>query len=271
MSLDTFLATHTSEDNASFAKIQDKSNARKRARYGHLLNGKTTFLALPSSQQQGDTKLLTQGSKDADVDKPAPNPANPIEEYGSSGQGPMTLTAVPFNPTNALYYVPGQKPLSLEEAADIARQPAKYINIRGTRIKVQGEDGTAAAAGAGAGGLAPPPGATPHTHTAGGAPAGGPGGGWDRLSTPALTPGGLGDASPFMTWGDIASTPLRLDGVEEGVLDENALKGPSFAVPDMPNREKVGLTNLPNMLQHQYGISMGACWHAGLGMMGAAV
>jgi protein DGCR14 len=233
MSLDTFLATHTSEDNASFAKIQDKHIARKRARYEHLLDGKSTFLALPSNQQQGGTKLLTSSAKEDEFDKPARNPADPIEEYGSSGQGPMTLTAVPFNPTNALFYVPDQKPLSLEEAGDLARQPAKYINIKGTRVKAQGEEEAAGAAAApGTTGTGAPGPAAP-------AAAGGAGGQWNRLSTPALTPGGLGDASPFMTWGDIASTPLRLDGVEEGVLDENALVGPSFAVPDMPNREKV--------------------------------
>jgi hypothetical protein len=62
---------------------------------------------------------------------------------------------------------------------------------------------------------------------------------FERLSTPAMTPSALG-GSPLMTWGDIASTPLRLDPEDTAVaFDPQALQGPSFSIPGTPKRELV--------------------------------
>ncbi|KAJ9528829.1 hypothetical protein QJQ45_000071 [Haematococcus lacustris] len=278
MRLDTFLATHTSEDNASFLRIQEKHAQRKRQRCAHLLEDPAAAavakqlrvsqaLALHQPGQQPAAQLL--------LEEPGPGSAsNPTDEFGTGGQEPMTLVPVKHAATTALYYVPDQQPLSPEEAGQLAKQPAKVINTQGTRLSMQTEQEAAAAAAstlASAAAIAahrlgqqPPPlsaaGASamaPTTTPTAGTPAalaasaavvaaarGGAGGaagaqGWDRMGTPALTPGGLG-ASPLMTWGDLASTPLRLDGMEEGVLDMASLQGPSFSVPHMPKREAAG-------------------------------
>ncbi|KAF5838598.1 nuclear protein Es2-domain-containing protein [Dunaliella salina] len=211
MSLDAYLAQHTSEDNASFARLQAKTLALKRQKVAHHLEDKN--------------KLLLEGPG-----------SNPTEEYGTSGQQPYTLVMTKHNPTSSLYYSPQQRPLSATEAAEFARRPQKSINIKATRLKPaeadpsqqQAPPGTLPPALARAVGLAAPATAgTPRDFNA-------------RLPTPALTPSALGDASPFMTWGDIEGTPLRLEPEEGVAYDPKALDGPTFSVPSMPKKEQVG-------------------------------
>jgi len=211
MSLDAYLAQHTSEDNASFARLQAKTLALKRQKVAHHLEDKN--------------KLLLEGPG-----------SNPTEEYGTSGQQPYTLVMTKHNPTSSLYYSPQQRPLSATEAAEFARRPPKSINIKATRLKPaevdpsqqQAPPGTLPPALARAVGLAAPANAgTPRDFN-------------NRLPTPALTPSALGDESPFMTWGDIEGTPLRLEPEEGVAYDPKALDGPTFSVPNMPKKEQVG-------------------------------
>lgn len=49
---------------------------------------------------------------------------------------------------------------------------------------------------------------------------------YERVSTPSMTPGV--DASPLMTWGEIASTPLRLKDDESGSIGKFSMKQTSF-------------------------------------------
>jgi protein DGCR14 len=49
---------------------------------------------------------------------------------------------------------------------------------------------------------------------------------YERVSTPSMTPGV--DASPLMTWGEIASTPLRLKDDESGSVGKFSMKQTSF-------------------------------------------
>jgi protein DGCR14 len=58
--------------------------------------------------------------------------------------------------------------------------------------------------------------------------------GYGFVSTPQIAP----DASPFITWGEIESTPLRLDDLETPL---KATNGPQFKIPDMPSRDKITL------------------------------
>ena len=92
--------------------LQDKQTARKRQKLQHVLrDGQQLLLAGPGSVS--------------------------TEEYGSSGQAPMTLAMRPFQPTTSLYFHPEQQPLSLPEAAEMARRPPKTLNIKGTRLPHQ--------------------------------------------------------------------------------------------------------------------------------------
>jgi hypothetical protein len=51
------------------------------------------------------------------------------------------------------------------------------------------------------------------------------------LATPTFTPGA--DESPFITWGDLEGTPLRLDPADDIDVDPAAGQGPQFRVPEV--------------------------------------
>lgn len=61
--------------------------------------------------------------------------------------------------------------------------------------------------------------------------------GYDIVATPSFDPGV--DGTPFMTWGDIEATPLRIEAEDlpPGPLSESGAK---FRVPDMPIKEQRG-------------------------------
>jgi len=59
-------------------------------------------------------------------------------------------------------------------------------------------------------------------------------------ASPSPMPGRLaGDESPMMTWGEIESTPFRLDPT--GLTPARLTGGPEFKIPDIPEREKIAL------------------------------
>ena len=51
------------------------------------------------------------------------------------------------------------------------------------------------------------------------------------LATPSFTPGVEG--SPFITWGDIQGTPLRLDPEDDIDVDPAAASGPQFSIAEV--------------------------------------
>lgn len=51
-------------------------------------------------------------------------------------------------------------------------------------------------------------------------------------------PSGVAE-SPLMTWGEIESTPFRLDGSDTPYTERNL--GPSFKIPEPGRRERLGL------------------------------
>mmetsp|Transcript_8338 Transcript_8338/g.11466 ORF Transcript_8338/g.11466 Transcript_8338/m.11466 type:complete len:255 (+) Transcript_8338:238-1002(+) len=67
--------------------------------------------------------------------------------------------------------------------------------------------------------------------------------GYKLMRTPSPSPNQAGNASPIITWGNIASTPMHLR--EEDPIDkfegEIRQKQSEFRVPDMPLREQIGL------------------------------
>lgn len=51
---------------------------------------------------------------------------------------------------------------------------------------------------------------------------------WSRFLEAVSVPSGVAE-SPLMTWGEIESTPFRLDGSDTPYVERN--HGPSFKVP----------------------------------------
>lgn len=61
--------------------------------------------------------------------------------------------------------------------------------------------------------------------------------GYGYVKTPSPAPGVA--ESPLMTWGEIESTPFRLDGSDTPYVERN--HGPSFKIPEPGRRERLGL------------------------------
>ncbi len=62
-------------------------------------------------------------------------------------------------------------------------------------------------------------------------------------ASPSPMPGrSQGDESPMMVWGEIESTPFRLDAGSTPLhLTGNRRNGPEFKIPDIPEREKLAM------------------------------
>eukprot|EP01120_Amphizonella_sp_Union-15-10_P015725 TRINITY_DN8139_c0_g1_i1.p1 TRINITY_DN8139_c0_g1~~TRINITY_DN8139_c0_g1_i1.p1 ORF type:complete len:460 (-),score=112.40 TRINITY_DN8139_c0_g1_i1:40-1419(-) len=63
--------------------------------------------------------------------------------------------------------------------------------------------------------------------------------GYGFVLTPSPVPG-ASDASPFITWGKIESTPMRLDPTDTPLDLSRTESTPQFRVPEPPFREKIG-------------------------------
>lgn len=207
MTLDRFLSKHTSEDNASFADLLADMNARRWAKAPWLLMDAT------QKADEGD------GAEEA-----------------ADEQGHLRALPWSFQPRNRMFFDGSQQTalqLSSTEHAQRIAGPSKVITHRNTRFvgpsaASHGDSGasTPGEDGDGSMNLAAP----------GQAVAGA---GWGVLATPSMTPGADGD-SPFMTWGDIAGTPVRLDATEtpEGIGGDRE-DGPWFSVKETPRRESI--------------------------------
>ncbi|OQS00063.1 hypothetical protein THRCLA_06261 [Thraustotheca clavata] len=221
MTLNHFVATHTSEDNASFEELQEKSVAEHKKKYHWAFDNdsdKTKLLLLPDG-----TKMTTERRQLMDK---ACDTKLAIED--SRPAAPDTWK---FRAQNQLHFPPDmetskdicnvekQDVLMLENGSTSSKQLAKvrtgavmkkpmetvYANSRFTNTFLANQDVVAEIE----------------------AP--------EKLDmvemTPLITPG---DASPLMTWGAIAATPMILKG-------ETPQRGPSFEIKETSEREKLAL------------------------------
>ncbi|CAH9060555.1 unnamed protein product [Cuscuta europaea] len=212
--LDDFMRRYTSEDNESFFKIIEKVNRKRKERYDFLLEGE---------KQEVDVNLI-EGSKREKVS---------TDGYGTSDQPVATLEGWKYTAKNLLMYHPadrGEAPLTEEEMANRLKGLTKEINRPNTRFHgkmtetLLKEDETVAVL------YSPVPGATPlpfidrggdkskkydledfkktpnQFFIESGKKAEN---GYSYVMTPSPAPGV--DGSPFITWGEIEGTPLRLE------------------------------------------------------------
>eukprot|EP00249_Psilotum_nudum_P007060 c20280_g1_i1 orf=352-1956(-) len=242
LSLDEFLKQFTSEDNVSFAKILDKVNKQRREKYRFL----SEEIVSPQLRITERATHVTDG-------------------YGTSGQPESTLNTWQYRAKNFLMYDSAERegpPLTDSEKEEMLKGLTKGINIASTRFhskmfdsKLREEDGMA--------NLYPPvPGATPasawhfserdtdrtkkkydledlrrtpqvwserkNTVKIGTS-------GYNYVTTPSPAPGV--DESPFMTWGEIEGTPLRLETEDTPVGIGGDGDGPHFKIPAAPSRD----------------------------------
>ncbi|XP_062228907.1 uncharacterized protein LOC133926812 [Phragmites australis] len=238
LSLDGFFRRFTSEDNESFSRILEKVNHRRRERYAHLLE--------PAEAK--NTPLLEDAKRDRITDG-----------YGTSGQPPSTLEGAKFTAKNLLMYYPadrGEAPLTEEERAERLNGMTKEIDRSNTRLhgRATADDARpneeaaailyALVAGSTPGGMAyhdpdkarkydledlrktPNPFYLESDKKAEN--------GYNFVRTPSPAPGV--DESPFMTWGEIEGTPLRLDP-ENTPGGSGSSEAAHFKIPPPPARD----------------------------------
>lgn len=238
LSLDQFLRRYTSEDNYSFSKILDKVNRKRKERFGYLTEGEN-----PDVETIGDAKRerITDG-------------------YGTSYQPPSTLEGWKYTAKNLLMYHPtdrGEAPLTEEEMAIRMKGLTKEISRANTRFHGKmmdsrpNDDGTVEVLYTPVAGATPVPmmdregeklkkydledlRKTPNPfYVESGKKADN---GYSYVKTPSPAPGV--DESPFVTWGEIEGTPLRLDAEDTPIDIGGSADGPHYKIPSAPARDE---------------------------------
>ncbi|MBN3283547.1 ESS2 factor, partial [Polyodon spathula] len=209
--LDSFLAKNTSEDNASFEQIMDLAGVKERARHAWLYEAEAEFkqrhtqnLALPSAEKQaiesGKAGVETWEYKAKNALMYYPDGVKDDESFKKPREVLHKNTRFQGDPFS--------KALSKSQL-----QQAAALNAQFKQGKV-GPDGKDLLAQD-----------SPKVN------------GYGFLGTPSPAPG-VTD-SPLMTWGEIESTPFRLDASDTPYVERT--RGPSFKIPAPGRRERLGL------------------------------
>ncbi|KAI9080907.1 hypothetical protein K1719_037068 [Acacia pycnantha] len=238
LSLDQFLNRYTSEDNYSFSNILEKVNRKRKERFGYLTEGEKEHVAAIEDAQRD---RITDG-------------------YGTSDQPPSTLEGWNYTAKNLLMYHPtdrGEAPLTEEERAVRMKGLTKEINRSNTRFHGKmmesrpNDDGTVEVLYAPVAGATPFPTSdregeklkkydledlrkTPNPfYVESGKKADN---GYGFVRTPSPAPGV--NESPFITWGEIEGTPLRLDPEDTPFDIGGSADGPHYKIPSAPARDE---------------------------------
>lgn len=213
--LDSYLNSHTSEDNQSFQEIIKESEIQHRQKHSWLYKG----------EEMNETKSKT-------LMLPS------IEEQASIKDRPFNLDTWTFRSKNYIMYVPDGVDLSDSEKIELAHKKQE-INHSSTRLAkcpfdetqnketIQGlaiSQSRVHEGKIGVDGKELTFSDTPKVN------------GFSFVKTPSPAPGV--NESPLMTWGCIDGTPFRLDGGDTPLRPST---GPSFKIPEPPKREKLAL------------------------------
>lgn len=259
--LDKFFAQHNSEDNSDFKELMKLSQERQRRAkpwlyqdhnppkdHPLLLTNATAqqqpsailpvphslVMASPAAVPQEvpgtDIQVVVYQAGNAaatkDADRAVQRPAEPTDGYGTTGQESQTLLGWPHTNKSALYYDSSQRdvvPFTEAELADMVQGPPKQIKYSATRFPADFDttQQPSKAEGSQTGEATHQPGVVR---------------GYGVMNTPAFTPGP--EQSPLMTWGDIGSTPIRLD--QEDDIHVSTSTGRAFKMASVPARDQLG-------------------------------
>nr|XP_043619450.1 splicing factor ESS-2 homolog [Erigeron canadensis] len=238
LTLDAFFRRYTSEDNDSFSKLIEKVNKRKKERYDFLLEG----------EKRETGGLIEDVKKDRITDG-----------YGTSGQPLASLDGWKYTAKNLLMYHPadrGEVALTQEELANRMKGMTKEISKTNTRFhgkmmdsRPKEDDVISVLYNTVASGT-PVPWSdrdgdkmkrydledlkkTPNQfYVESNKKADN---GYSFVKTPSPAPGV--DESPFITWGEIEGTPLRLEPEDTPIDIGGSGNGPQFNIPLPPTRD----------------------------------
>lgn len=235
LGLDQFLRRYTSEDNHSFSQILEKVNRKRKERFGYLI-------------EDVNKGAIEDAKRDRITDG-----------YGTSYQPPSTLEGWNYTAKNLLMYHPadrGEVPLTEEERAVRIKGSTKEISRVNTRFHGKmmdsrpKDDGTVEVLYTPVAGSTPAPAAlrqedrlkkydledlrkTPNPFYLESEKKAE--NGYSFVKTPSPAPGV--DESPFITWGEIEGTPLRLDQEDTPIDIGGSADGPHYKVPSAPARD----------------------------------
>ncbi|GFN99431.1 Dgcr14-like protein [Plakobranchus ocellatus] len=218
--LDTFLARNTSEDSASFADILRESELKHRHKHQWLFDKEKEHLA-------EHKEMLALPS---------------IEEQAMIMDKPTHLNTWKYQNKNTVMYVPQGVELSAKELIEAQKHKPREIVHENTRFhytpfsNIKHKEAMQKAASfkalinhgkIGHDGKEVQPDQSPKVN------------GFSFVGTPSPAPGAQGE-SPMMTWGELDSTPARLDPNSDDTLP-SATPGPVFRIPAVPRRDRLAL------------------------------
>lgn len=216
LSLDAYMSRNTSEDNASFAEILEETQQKHREKHAWLYENE-------SSRKQEEEKRMA-----------LPN----IEQQAAIEAPQAGVDTWKYQARNSLMYVPEGADFSAQEIIDaqkkkprkIVHENTRFIQYPWNKSKNQSLIKEAASAKAiinhgkiGHDGKEILPAESPRVN------------GYGFVATPSPAPGV--DESPLMTWGEIESTPFRLEGGETPLVGS----GPGFKIPEIPARDQLAM------------------------------
>ena len=237
LSLDDFLRMYTSEDNASFKDLKEIDDWKRRQKAESRLSLAQTAERVLTSQGEGAEEQAVRVT----------------DGFGTTGQPSGGTVGWDYTGRNLLMYDSSNRddaPLTQQEIEERAKGPPKEVSRTNTRFhgavfdtkKGPGEETVAILYNT------PLPGVTPNAMSRHadqgrhydlqdfrGTP--GRGGSYPILHTPSPAPGV--EESPFMTWGDIEGTPLRLEMEDTPIGIGGSADGPHFKIPAVPTRDEV--------------------------------
>lgn len=210
--LDRFLAKNTSEDNASFEQIMDLAKDKEKVKHAWLYEAENEYkqrheenLALPPVEKAA-LECVKAGLETWEY-----KAKNALMYYPEGVKDDDTMFKKPrevLHKNTRFSGDPFSKALNKSQI-----QQAAALNAQFKQGKV-GPDGKELI-----------PHESPSVN------------GYGYVATPSPAPG-VAD-SPLMTWGEIESTPFRIDGSDTPYVERN--HGPSFKIPEPGRRERLGL------------------------------
>uniref|UniRef100_A0A8C6TLX2 Ess-2 splicing factor homolog n=1 Tax=Neogobius melanostomus TaxID=47308 RepID=A0A8C6TLX2_9GOBI len=209
--LDRFLAINTSEDNASFEQIMDMAKDKEKLKHAWLYEAENEF----KLRHQENLALLA--------------PEKAALECVKAG-----LETWEYKAKNALMYYPeGVKDdTTFKKPREVLHKNTRFSGDPFSKALNKSQIQQAAALNAQfKQGKVGPDGKELIPHESPGV------NGYGYVATPSPAPGVA--ESPLMTWGEIESTPFRLDGSDTPYGERN--HGPSFKIPEPGRRERLGL------------------------------
>ncbi len=223
--LDTFLSKHTSEDNESFNEIMEESRQKFEFTHSWMFKEDEQKSIEMKSQQLALPSIEDQCNRDKKSDKIS-----------------RSTDGWTYRNENAVFYPPEGVDPTPEELVERARKERKIVHentrfrrdpwksdLRDSSLKETVASKKEKEAGkVGVDGRAFQRPETPAVN------------GFKILRmTPSPMPGAAAE-SPFMTWGEVESTPYRLEGCETPIPGaRGGAGGPSFSIQDVPKRDRL--------------------------------